>query len=73
MGAAGARARSVEQRELTQWFFARSPSFPRICSRPSTELDRWPEKVRLMQRNWIGRSDGLLIRFMLDPATSPGW
>ena len=34
-------------------------------------LDRWPEKVRLMQKNWIGRSEGLLIRFMLDPDTAP--
>ena len=30
-------------------------------------LDRWPEKVRLMQQNWIGRSEGLLVRFALDP------
>ena len=34
-------------------------------------LDRWPEKVRLMQKNWIGRSEGLLVRFALDPATAP--
>src|SRR5262249_28720363 len=30
-----------------------------------------PEKVRIMQRNWIGRSEGLLVRFALDPATTP--
>src|ERR671912_546795 len=35
-------------------------------------LDRWPEKVRLMQKNWIGRSEGLLVRFALDPKTTPG-
>src|SRR4029078_7658835 len=41
----------------------------RLCARDG--LDRWPDKVRLMQRNWIGRSEGLLIRFALDAATSP--
>ena len=34
-------------------------------------LDRWPEKVRLMQKNWIGKSEGLLVRFMLDTASTP--
>src|SRR5258707_1203272 len=34
-------------------------------------LDRWPEKVRLMQKNWIGRSEGLHVRFALDAATTP--
>jgi leucyl-tRNA synthetase len=60
----------VEQRELTQWFFKISDYAKELLEALDT-LDRWPEKVRLMQKNWIGRSEGLLIRFMLDAATSP--
>jgi leucyl-tRNA synthetase len=60
----------VEQRELTQWFF-KITDYSEDLLRALDGLDRWPDKVRLMQKNWIGRSDGLLIRFMLDPATTP--
>ena len=60
----------VEQRELTQWFFKISDYSEDLLNALDT-LDRWPEKVRLMQKNWIGRSEGLLLRFMLDPATAP--
>jgi leucyl-tRNA synthetase len=60
----------VEQRELTQWFF-KITSYADDLLAAIDRLDRWPEKVRLMQRNWIGRSEGLLIRFALDPATTP--
>ncbi|HEU4660285.1 MAG TPA: leucine--tRNA ligase [Pseudolabrys sp.] len=60
----------VEQRELTQWFFKISDYAQELLDALDT-LDRWPEKVRLMQKNWIGRSEGLLIRFMLDPETAP--
>ncbi|ETR77798.1 leucyl-tRNA synthetase [Afipia sp. P52-10] len=60
----------VEQRELTQWFFKISKYSEDLLNALDT-LDRWPEKVRLMQRNWIGRSEGLLLRFALDPATTP--
>ncbi len=60
----------VEQRELTQWFFKISDYSEDLLNALDT-LDRWPEKVRLMQKNWIGRSEGLLVRFMLDPATAP--
>ncbi len=60
----------VEQRELTQWFFKITDYAADLDSRLDT-LERWPEKVRLMQRNWIGRSEGLLVRFALDPATTP--
>ncbi|HEV3161159.1 MAG TPA: leucine--tRNA ligase [Xanthobacteraceae bacterium] len=60
----------VEQRELTQWFFAITKFAPSLLE-ALDRLDRWPEKVRLMQKNWIGRSEGLLVRFALDPATAP--
>ena len=60
----------VEQRELTQWFFKISKYSDELLSALDT-LDRWPDKVRLMQRNWIGRSEGLLIRFALDSGTTP--
>jgi leucyl-tRNA synthetase len=61
----------VEQRELTQWFFAITKFAAPLLDALDT-LDRWPEKVRLMQKNWIGRSEGLLIRFALDTKTTPG-
>jgi leucyl-tRNA synthetase len=60
----------VEQRELTQWFFKITDYAQDLIDALDT-LDRWPEKVRLMQRNWIGRSEGLLVRFALNEATTP--
>ena len=60
----------VEQRELTQWFFKISDYSEELLN-ALDRLDRWPEKVRLMQKNWIGRSEGLLVRFALDPKTTP--
>ena len=60
----------VEQRELTQWFFKITDFSQELLDALGT-LDRWPEKVRLMQKNWIGRSEGLLVRFALDAKTTP--
>jgi leucyl-tRNA synthetase len=60
----------VEQRELTQWFFKITAYAEELLTALDT-LDRWPDKVRLMQKNWIGRSEGLLVRFALDPKTTP--
>ena len=57
----------VEQRELTQWFF-KITDFAEDLLASLDELPRWPEKVRLMQANWIGRSEGLALRFELEPA-----
>ncbi|MBI1648510.1 leucine--tRNA ligase [Hyphomicrobium sulfonivorans] len=60
----------VEQRELTQWFFKITAYADELLDALNA-LDKWPEKVRLMQANWIGRSEGMLVRFALDGATAP--
>jgi leucyl-tRNA synthetase len=60
----------VEQREMEQWAFKISDYSQDLLDALDT-LDRWPEKVRLMQKNWIGRSEGLLVRFALDLKTAP--
>jgi leucyl-tRNA synthetase len=60
----------VEQRELTQWFLKITDYSQELLDALDT-LERWPEKVRLMQKNWIGRSEGLLVRFPLDAKTAP--
>ncbi|MEC7490733.1 MAG: leucine--tRNA ligase [Pseudomonadota bacterium] len=52
----------VEKRRLSQWFFKITDYAADLLESLDT-LDRWPEKVRLMQANWIGRSEGLRIKF----------
>ncbi|ARC87475.1 leucine--tRNA ligase [Rhodovulum sp. MB263] len=54
----------VERRELTQWFF-RISDFAEELLEALDGLDNWPEKVKLMQRNWIGKSRGLQMGFDL--------
>jgi leucyl-tRNA synthetase len=60
----------VEQREMNQWVFKITKYSQELLDALDT-LDRWPDRVRVMQRNWIGRSEGMLVRFPLDPATAP--
>jgi len=57
----------VEQRDLEQWFL-RITNYSEELLRDLDKLGNWPEKVRTMQRNWIGRSEGALIDFSLDGA-----
>jgi leucyl-tRNA synthetase len=54
----------VEQKELEQWFFKISHYCEELLE-GLDRLDHWPDKVRTMQRNWIGKSEGLLMRFRL--------
>jgi leucyl-tRNA synthetase len=60
----------VEQRELIQWAM-RITDYAEELDRALDALQRWPDKVRLMQRNWIGKSEGMRVRFALDAATAP--
>ncbi|MEO5805346.1 leucine--tRNA ligase [Devosia sp.] len=57
----------VEQRELTQWFFKISDYAEDLLD-GLDGLTEWPEKVRLMQRNWIGKSEGMRLLFELTGA-----
>jgi leucyl-tRNA synthetase len=54
----------VEQRELTQWFLKISDYSEELLE-ALDGLTEWPDKVRTMQRNWIGKSEGLRLLFEL--------
>ncbi|MBI3492115.1 MAG: leucine--tRNA ligase, partial [Acidobacteria bacterium] len=58
----------VEQRDLEQWFFRITQYADELLTGLETLTD-WPEKVVVMQRNWIGRSDGARIKFPVAGAT----
>ena len=59
----------VERRKLSQWFL-RITDFAEELLDGLGSLDQWPDKVRLMQENWIGRSQGLRFRFELVEAVA---
>jgi leucyl-tRNA synthetase len=60
----------VERRKLDQWFL-KITQFADDLLEGLNGLDHWPDKVKLMQANWIGRSRGLRFRFALDGGPQP--
>jgi leucyl-tRNA synthetase len=54
----------VEKKQLAQWFFRITADAPELLS-ALDDLEKWPERVRLMQANWIGRSEGARLSFAL--------
>ncbi len=57
----------VEKRQLEQWFLKITDYADQLLDDHKL-LDKWPERVKMMQKNWIGRSEGTMIRFPV-PAT----
>ena len=61
----------VEKRKLNQWFLRITDYADPLLDGLKT-LDRWPEKVRVMQENWIGKSRGLKLRWLFAGAAPAG-
>jgi len=59
----------VERREIDQWFIRITDYAEQLLADLDT-LDQWPEQVRIMQRNWIGRSEGVDLDFTLADGTA---
>ena len=62
--------RPVHKKDLTQWFFKITEYAPKLLDDLSL-LDQWPEKVRTMQGNWIGRSEGAKVAFTIAETGDP--
>ncbi|MDH5611203.1 MAG: leucine--tRNA ligase [Gammaproteobacteria bacterium] len=55
----------VERQEIAQWFM-KITSYAEELLNDIDKLEEWPEKVRTMQRNWIGRSEGVELQFEVE-------
>ena len=60
----------VERREIPQWFLKITDYAQQLLD-DLDQLDGWPEQVRAMQRNWIGRSEGVELQFELEGQEQP--
>ncbi|MBL4583184.1 MAG: leucine--tRNA ligase [Pseudomonadales bacterium] len=60
----------VERREIPQWFIKISAYADELLD-SLDQLDEWPEQVRTMQRNWIGRSEGVELKFEVEGQPEP--
>lgn len=58
--------RQVAQKSMTQWYFRISDYAEELLA-DIGRLEGWPERVRTMQREWIGKSEGTMIRFPIEP------
>jgi leucyl-tRNA synthetase len=60
----------VERREIPQWFLKITDYAQQLLD-DTEQLDGWPEQVRTMQRNWIGRSEGVELQFAVEGENEP--
>ncbi len=61
----------VTKRELTQWYFKITDYAQRLLDDMDQLAGRWPEEILLMQRNWIGRSEGAFADFAIEGRDEP--
>ncbi|WP_235017737.1 leucine--tRNA ligase [Thermomonospora echinospora] len=61
----------VERRTLTQWYFRITDYADRLLDDMAQLEGRWPDRVLLMQRNWIGRSTGADVQFVIEGRAEP--
>ncbi len=61
----------VVRRVLTQWYFKITEYAERLLADMAQLEGQWPDRVLLMQRNWIGRSEGADIRFVIEGRSEP--
>ena len=62
---------AVTKKKLNQWYFKITDYADRLLDDMSELEGKWPEKVLMMQRNWIGRSQGTNVQFVIEGRTDP--